>query len=331
MSGSEKDQKSAIAEKTRAEIELKKPARNSRPQLIALFVTILAVIIAYLREAPLEFDVHATRMKVGGSRIKGFSPTLLLAFRLLAFDIVAGVTGVSLLDPDGLTIETKYLPESSLRSKTIILKGAKKLSTFTVWSWILIGVYFMFASCASLLALSEPSDASLTEKCLLNATLVLFEVAFSVAYLVTAVVTFVLIPMRENGGKGDASSFWKPIPLVMHNGNVALMLADAMLNNMQVRASHWPFCLLWGLAYVLFAWKWQGLKGLYYYPFLDHTLSSAKALGFHLALMAVLLCFHALGVAVTSLGGSVPLASRALVLFGATALMTNLGPRQVEV
>ena len=95
---------------------------------------------------------------------------------------------------------------------------------------------------------------------------------------------------------------WRPV--LMHNANVALMVADLLLGRLPVCASHLPLPLMWGAAYVLFAWGWHARTGVYYYPFLDHTLPWYKAVPMHVALLAALSAFHFLGAFVSNLAAN---------------------------
>jgi len=99
--------------------------------------------------------------------------------------------------------------------------------------------------------------------------------------------------LLTSSGKHDFMLNWRPV--LMHNANVALMVADLLLGRLPVCANHLPLPLMWGAAYVLFAWVWHARTGVYYYPFLDHTLPWYKAVPMHVALLAGLSAFHFLG------------------------------------
>lgn len=73
------------------------------------------------------------------------------------------------------------------------------------------------------------------------------------AYLVSVVVTFVLIPGGKQQGLPTAN-FFKVLPLLMHNANVVFMALELVLNRIPFCAMHFPFVLIYGSAYVIFSW-----------------------------------------------------------------------------
>ena len=73
--------------------------------------------------------------------------------------------------------------------------------------------------------------------------------------------------------------------LLMHNANVALMCGDWLVGRLPLKVAHLPLPVGWGCAYVLFAWAWHAKTGVYYYPFLDHTLPWWQAVPMHAALL----------------------------------------------
>jgi hypothetical protein len=129
-------------------------------------------------------------------------------------------------------------------------------------------------------------------------------------------------------GKNDFMFNWRPV--LMHNANVALMVADLLLGRLPVQVNHLPLAISWGAAYVLFAWAWHARTGVYYYPFLDHTLPARQAVPLHAALLAALTVFHVLGAAASSFAtasaGSeaAPLAYRAAGALVFVAMITKL-------
>ena len=105
-------------------------------------------------------------------------------------------------------------------------------------------------------------------------TWVLFEISFPVAFLVSMVVTFVLIP----GCKKDnlpTKLFFQFLPLVMHNANIAYMAFEFIANQLPFVIWHIVFMLFYATAYVIFSWIWHQLRGIYYYFFLDYERPGA--------------------------------------------------------
>jgi hypothetical protein len=136
------------------------------------------------------------------------------------------------------------------------------------------------------------------------------------------VVTFVLIPYRTKTG-AEAEFMLKTRAVIMHNANVALMATELLVGELPIRAAHLPFVVLWGCTYVLFAWRWHAMTGVYYYPFLDHTLPWPTAVGFHASLIVALSLFHMVGVA-ASRSEILPLTSRAALLMSLVVAITKL-------
>lgn len=67
--------------------------------------------------------------------------------------------------------------ESKLAVKKMTLRGFTRLSTFTVWCWSLIGIYFACAALSSLSAMQdEKTPTGPLEIAFLNFTWILFEV-----------------------------------------------------------------------------------------------------------------------------------------------------------
>jgi hypothetical protein len=153
----------------------------------------------------------------------------------------------------------------------------------------------------------------------------LMQVASSSAVLVTVVVTFVLLPLREKlEGKGSNDFMLHARPLLMHNGNVVLMATELLLGRHTIETRHVGLAVLWGALYVIFAWGWQHRTGIYYYPFLDHTLHPAKAVGCHLGLVAALSLFHGIGAAASAALGaasSMPFLAKAAGVYGFVAMI----------
>jgi hypothetical protein len=138
------------------------PPQSSRPQLVIFMALAVGWSGRQLAWAPLGFEA-ATLALVGTSPV--LLTEGLLAFRVAAFGLVAAVLAHSLLDKAFLHVDTRYLPRSALGGpRPIAIRHWQRLSTFTVWCWALVGVYFLGAACASFAALRQPSlliDAAL--------------------------------------------------------------------------------------------------------------------------------------------------------------------------
>lgn len=184
------------------------------------------------------------------------------------------------------------------QTKKVIIQGPERFATFTLWCWTIQIIYFFFATLTSIDFLFKSSFMS---QLLLRATWVLYELCFSTAYLVTVVVTFVLIP----GGKAKGipvDVFFKTAALCIHNLNVIFILTETLLNKLEFEWSHFPFIILFGCAYVMFSWFWIYTKGYVFYFFLDYTRKDA--LLWHIGLLCALSLFFVLGCYISSLKDS---------------------------
>lgn len=178
-------------------------------------------------------------------------------------------------------------------SITVHLKHLSRITTFTVWSWILIGLYFGLT-----LYITHCSDHLRSEPpaWLLHLAWVLYEVSFSVALLITVLVTFVLIPAAKHRGLPVVTFFNTPA-LLMHNANVVFMLLESACNRLPFLLPHIVFGVFYGVLYVVFAWLWFWHKGVFYYFFLDYEHPHAVLC--HLGLIAALGVFFYFGVVIS--------------------------------
>ena len=154
----------------------------------------------------------------------------------------------------------------------------------------MLGVYLAMA-CYCSLAFSL--GWSLSPEFLL-ATTVAFEIAFGTSYLVTTVVTFVLVPADKKKGIFP-SKFSYFYPLLMHNTNVIIMLVEFLLNKIPFAFAHFPFIVFFGQLYVLFSVWLHSRIGVFYYFFLDYEAPYAAFLQLGLlVLVSPLIYLHIL-------------------------------------
>lgn len=185
--------------------------------------------------------------------------------------------------------------------------GFTKLSTFTTWSWILLGLYFHFTIIATILNNNNNNNNKYSTNTFAFITLLLFEMSFAISLLVCLTVELILVPtMKKNllpsNNDNDRSnsndpysliakdpshpfyfsaeqrinSFYARPSIVMHNVNVVLMIIELLLNSsymtqfkyINVHISYTAFCI--GLPYLIFANIWFRSTGVYYYFFIDH-------------------------------------------------------------
>lgn len=122
---------------------------------------------------------------------------------------------------------------------------------------------------------------------------VLFEVCFSIAYIVSTIVSFVLIPTAKRNNMPTAN-FFRPMPLLMHNCNVLFMVIELLINKFSFSGWHFPFMLFFGMAYSMFSWVWHFHHGFYYYFFLDYK--RPRAVFWYVGLMAAVSVFFFMGL-----------------------------------
>ena len=134
---------------------------------------------------------------------------------------------------------------------------------------MLIVLYFGFASWVSWRVYLSPSAAShAAPSFAANMAVLLLGVSSTYAMMVTTIVTFVLIPSKARRAKAlQLDLFCGFFPLIMHNANLILMVAELLLSGMHVDARHLPFAILFGATYA--CWhqfvRWRLTHTLVYY------------------------------------------------------------------
>ena len=212
-----------------------------------------------------------------------------------------------------------YLPASKLKATEIPFRGylipSKKphelvgiltVTSFTKWSFFLLGNSFLLLAAVPLMVLlngnndgsTGSSDANIPSW-LLRAALLSFECAGPFTLLVASVVRYALWPMQLKNGK-DTGPFKSVRAIFEHNANVVMALTEvALLGGPPVRWQDFSVAPLFGITYVLFAWymstHWvPALHGpQFIYFFLDTTLGKWTTI-FLLGLLGVLLTFYGL-------------------------------------
>eukprot|EP01041_Mallomonas_annulata_P001985 gene1985-3862_t len=219
------------------------------------------------------------------------SPQILGSIRVFMFVAALGIGLYIYFDhPITLTVTVR-----DGLTKKVSIKNGDRFAAFTLWCWSLQIIYFGLATSCSIDFLFMKSNISHPLLCL---TWVIYEIAFSTAYLVTVVVTFVLIP----GGKAKGipvDVFFKTSALCVHNLNIVFILIESLTNQLHFNFWHFPFVLLFGCAYVLFSWIWYSTKGYLFYFFLDYDRKYAEL--WHLGLIFAVLLFFFVGYYISEL------------------------------
>jgi hypothetical protein len=180
--------------------------------------------------------------------------------------------------------------EHRYRDAQVLLRRHSRWTTFTLWCFTLLFCYFALAAYCSGMAFVGRGER--VPSGVVIATLVLFEVSYPMSILVTAVVTFVLIPMaRQHGHPMGRMFHWRP--LMMHNGNVLMMQLAMLSAPPPVTLAHLPYAVLFGCCYAIFAWYWFLRTRVFYYFFLDYH--RPYAVFSYLGLLATLAMLYDLG------------------------------------
>lgn len=203
--------------------------------------------------------------------------------------------------------------------------GAWRWQGLTWWSWGLVGLYFVVSSCVTLGVHTSPGLAAHKQpSAAASLAVLLLGLATDFAFMVTFIVTYVLIPGKLKK-RYDVDAFFNIHALLQHNANLLLMVAELLLSGargertsgqlpassapclllrgrgpslllagMHVRFVHFPFGLLFGLGYVII-WhqniRWRITHTLIY-PFL--SWQHPHALKVQAVLQLVLFGFFAL-------------------------------------
>lgn len=256
-------------------------------EVLALLIVVTLFCAYVLTTYDLKFDTISVE-KVATSHVISTSHFALL--RLSFSAVIWSLCGFLLFDTEGLKLDVLMRDGSN---KKLHLFHAERFSPFTVWCWIIQGCYFTITGVLSLLHADlldfDPALTEGTKHLMCQVSWVLFELCFSTAFLVTSIVSYVLIPATKKR-KLPLDNFFMICPLVMHNFNVIFMAVELTLNKLDFAFYHFPYALLYGCIYIVFAWGWFQYKGIFYYFFLDYMRDGA--LLWHVGLILVLLaCF----------------------------------------
>lgn len=238
------------------------------PSVLFLHLIVLVLTVFYLSKHQFLFDAkdrYDITKQVSTSNY--ISSTYLFWIRFLMACIVWLSSTYVYLDKEGLTIT---LSKRNGELKTLHILNASRFTMFTMICWLLQGIYFTLSAYCSF-AFSFNYTVPDT---LLMLTWIFYEMSFATAYLVTIVVTFVLIPAHRKKGL-PLDNFFKITALTFHNGNVLMMMTETLLNSLTFKFSHFPFIVLFGQIYVLYSWYLYSKLEVFYYFFLDYELEYA--------------------------------------------------------
>lgn len=196
---------------------------------------------------------------------------VLFAARCAIAIIIWAITFYIASEPKGITISADIQGVKTV----VILRYLERLTMFTVWAWMLQGVYFVLAAMGSYIALNINTISNLNDfQHIPSIAWVLYEVSLLVCFVVSMVVTYVLIPSFKKANK-PADIFFTPTGLILHNCNVLFMAFEFMSNGLPLLLWHFSFVVLLAGAYYVFSWAWYKHKKLFYYFFMDYNRPDA--------------------------------------------------------
>ena len=248
----------------------------------AVLITFMSFSLFYYIGTSGILEATHTQSQVAGSE---YIPNILLALFRTAAAVLAIFTVVSIcIDEEG-SVSLPIFYDSRQHAEVVRL-GAHRLVPFTVWSFIVFGLYFTIAAASSwvlVLGGKVPSWA-------LASAPITFATACGTALLVTVVVTFYLIP--NNASKGyDVSKYFEWHEVTMHNGNVIILGTELVLGGLDITFGMVAFPVLFGMLYVGFANAYAVFGGgIYLYDFLDPRLRGGPII--HLILLLLISGFY---------------------------------------
>jgi hypothetical protein len=196
-------------------------------------------------------------------------------------------------------------------TKRLYIRPRDRFCMFTMWAWLIQGVYY---TSAAFVGYQEMMNATPMKDVNDSSTVVvqiMFEISFTLAYLVTIAVNKVLVP-ASIARNDNPDNFFKPLPLLMHNANVLFITVDMLLNKLPFNSFHFPYATLVGVLYVLFTWLHFLVRGFFYYFFVDFTRKDAVLC--HAGLITGLVLFFFGGYGASMIIQSQPLVGRIAVL-----------------
>ena len=218
--------------------------KGPTPPLVLLAVSVCALTLALL----FTLDMHwplVTRATIAASgEAHVVPPSLLLVIRsLLALAIFATLFARICTRHRELLVPPLH-PRSKLQPCEFRMGGPAQLSTFTVQSWTLQGVYFAGAALCSAAEYGGASSDGVSPEGETNAAAwhifarflwICYELSFSNALLVTSAVTFYLIPAVLKSGQVPQMFFgWS------QQASLVRVSYKSHTSRIQVRYHHTP-------------------------------------------------------------------------------------------
>jgi len=266
------------------------------PKPPALLVAFIVLVSAFALQQ-LRSGVSSERYAKADVCASDHLPTAALgAVRLVFAALILATIAYANVCAETINVTLMYLPESAMKTRhggpdSFEIFGLRRNTTFTMLSFLLLGIYFAAAGVASLAGACDGASVGVLSIVLTS----LLNALYPAHLLLSFATTWVLIPAALRKTEDAARVFGLHTPLLAHNANIAMVSAEVLLSKQRLLPELWPLSALYGVFYVGFAWWWASKHRLFYYFFIDVTLPLPKAVGFHLALVAVLAVASQLG------------------------------------
>jgi len=290
------------------------PISLSRPKFhsIAFVVFIFAVSLVFVSR--ISIDDIATIPLIATPLFPNILSRRMLGWiRCFIAGFIAVVSGFKMRNVEYVSVN--YLPSSKLISRPIKLTGWRAQSSFTSWTWNMLGIYFALSGLVTLYVhdyekMTTDPDFDMLEKVLkpyLRMCVLLFETVAPLTMLVSAVVRYALWPIGLK--KQNTSALKHPLVMIQHNANIFFALCEiCLLGGLPVRFEDMALAPLFGVVYIVFAWvirfRWIPSKtgkyddAQFLYFFLDTTLDGYTPTIFLAILVFVLSVFYCLFVVI---------------------------------
>lgn len=252
-----------------------------------LIPVFLAVSISIYCITTFDQQWHTVTLQdIGSSKFSWISPLQLGIIRLLYCLIIWYTLQFTLLDSKGIEIS---VIDGNGKPVKLLMRYGERFTMFTVWSFVLQGIYFVLATIASFSAANLinyndsnqinqsiliTSETTGDQSLLIRMAWVLLEVSFVISFIVSGVVTYILIPGAKRSNL-PIHNFFKWTSQLMHNANVIFMASEMILSRIPFHVIHIPYIALYGSLYAIFAWIWFHHRGVFYYFFLNYNRPDA--------------------------------------------------------
>eukprot|EP00747_Dinoflagellata_sp_TGD_P171703 gnl/TRDRNA2_/TRDRNA2_206388_c0_seq1.p1 gnl/TRDRNA2_/TRDRNA2_206388_c0~~gnl/TRDRNA2_/TRDRNA2_206388_c0_seq1.p1 ORF type:complete len:279 (-),score=20.04 gnl/TRDRNA2_/TRDRNA2_206388_c0_seq1:14-811(-) len=196
---------------------------------------------------------------------------------LLALRLIGGLIVLVTMMSSYLRLAGTRICSQDDVPRCMMFDGELQFSTFTRWSWVVLGCYLLLAAVDQLLPERH-------RRLLSPPLAVLSEVSLACAVLVTLAVYLVILPAvllieQPASRAGHVAVATAPEAHVMHAANSALAISDRLLAPPRAPlAVPFAWVTLYSSVYVAYAWSLHHRHGIWWYPFLDWNRPYAEAI-----------------------------------------------------